>query len=295
MKFKSLFLSVFMVFSCQSTIAQNDTIRLNKNRVFIVGSTLSASLFGSYYYLQNSWWSESQIPFHFDQGADLKYALNVDKLGHFMGGLQATDIFSSSMQWAGMSQKKALWYGAFFGSSLQLAIEIKDGYAPYWGFSNWDLGMGVAGSVWPVLQHYNNYLEAVKFKFSYYKHSSIYWQLEAERGNPVSQNSWQDDYPNQTYWAAFDIAHFIELSFWPDWLNIAIGFGLDDTQYLNQNDTKTGGNNEFYIALDYDIPKMFKKFNTPTAKKIKYWLNYLHLPAPTIRVSPKVNFYPLFL
>ena len=56
-----------------------------------------------------------------------------------------------------------------------------------------------------------------------------------------------------------------------------------------------GGNNEWYIALDYDIPKMLKRWNSPTGKKVKHWLNYFHLPAPTIRISPKLEFYPLFL
>ena len=76
---------------------------------------------------------------------------------------------------------------------------------------------------------------------------------------------------------------------------MAIGFGLDDTQYLNENNTKTGGRNEWYIALDYDIPKMLKNWDSHTARKIKHWLNYIHLPAPTLRISPKVSFYPLFL
>ena len=34
-----------------------------------------------------------------------------------------------------MDKERALWYGAAFGTSMQLAIEIKDAYAPYWGFS----------------------------------------------------------------------------------------------------------------------------------------------------------------
>jgi len=295
MKFKSLFLLVASLFLCQHIAAQNDSLRLNKKRVIIVGATLSSSLLLSYYYVQNSWWSEKQIPFHFDDGSDLRYALNVDKLGHFLGGLEAADAFSSSMKWAGMQEKQALWYGAFFGSGLQLAIEMKDGYAPYWGFSKWDLGLGMAGSLWPVFQYYDNNLGAIKFKFSYYKHSNAYWDLEAERGKSASQIAWQDDYPNQTYWATFDINHFIETSFWPEWLNVAIGFGLDETQYLNQQNTKMGGNNEWYIALDYDIPKMLKRWKSPTAERIKYWLNYIHLPAPTIRISPKVEFYPLFI
>ena len=197
------------------------------------------------------------------------------------------------MQWAGMNKKQSLWYGTIFGSGLQLAIEIKDAYAPYWGFSKWDLALGSIGALWPLSQYYNNDLNAINFKFSYYKHSDIYWELDKQRGKEVNKYAWQDDYVNQTYWLSIDIHHFYEK--FPDWLNIAIGFGLDETQYLNANNTKVGGNNEWYIALDYDLPQMLKKYNSPLAKKVKHWLNYFHFPSPTIRIAPKVDFYPLFL
>ena len=295
MKFKSLFLLVIFFVLSQNIFGQSDSLKVNKKRVFIVGSSLAGALGGSYLYVQNSWWSEKQEPFHFDDGADLTYALNVDKVGHFMGGLEAADVFSSSMKWAGMQEEQALWYGAAFGSGLQLAIEMKDAYAPYWGFSKWDLALGSAGSLFPVAQYYNDDLKAINFKFSYYKQSDIYWELDRKRGKEPNKYAWQDDYPNQTYWLSVDVNHFTETCCWPDWLNLAIGFGLDDTQYLNENNTKMGGNNEWYIALDYDIPKMLKKWNSPTGKKVKHWLNYIHLPAPTIRISPKLEFYPLFL
>ena len=295
MNFKSLFVLSFLVLFSLSLFPQQDANKVNKGKMLIVSSTLGLALTGSYLYIKNSWWSDKQIPFHFDDGADLKYALNVDKAGHFIGGIQAADLFSGSMKWAGMNEKKSLWYGAFFGSGLQLAIEIKDAYAPYWGFSKWDLTLGSAGAFWPVAQYYNNDLKAINFKFSYYKQSDIYWQLDKQRGKETNKYAWQDDYPNQTYWVTFDVNHFAETCCWPDWLNMAVGFGLDDTQYLNENNTKMGGNNEWYIALDYDIPKMLKKWDSPIGKKVKYWLNYIHLPAPTIRISPKLEFYPLFL
>ena len=295
MKFRSLFLFAMLVFVYQNISAKSYALNVNKKRFFIAGSSLVLAVGTTYWYMHNSWWADQKTPFHFDNGADLTYALNVDKAGHFMGGLESADIFSSSMRWAGMNKKKSLWYGAVFGSGLQLAIEMKDAYAPYWGFSKWDLALGSAGALWPVAQYYNDHLKAVNFKFSYYKRSNVYWDLERQRGKDVNKYAWQDDYPNQTYWAAFDINYFTGIYFWPDWLNIAVGFGLDDTQYLNKNNTKKGGNNEWYVALDYDIPKMFKKWDTPTAKKVKYWLNYIHFPAPTIRISPKLEFYPVFL
>ena len=294
MNFKRLFsLSLLVLFAC-SIKAKPDSTKINKGRVLVVSSSLAAVLGGSYLYVENSWWADKQTTFHFDDGADLTYALNVDKVGHFMGGLVAADFFSSSMKWSGMNEKKSLWYGAAFGSGLQLAIEMKDAYAPYWGFSKWDLALGSAGSFWPVAQYYNPDLKAINFKISYYKRSNIYWDLDKQRGKETNRYAWQDDYPNQTYWVTFDVNHFVETCCWPDWLNVAVGFGIDDTQYLNGG-TKAGGNNEWYIALDYDVPKMLKKWNSPTGKKVKHWLNYFHLPAPTIRISPKLELYPLFL
>ena len=295
MKFRSLFLFLICIFLSKEIFAKTDVLELNKKRFFIAGSGLALALGTSYWYIQNSWWPDKHRSFHFDDGADLTYALNVDKAGHFMGGVQSADIFASSMKWAGMNKEKSLWYGAVFGSGLQLAIEMKDAYAPYWGFSKWDLALGSAGAFWPVAQHYNDHLEAVSFKLSYYKCSDIYWQLEEQRGKEMNKYSWHDDYSNQTYWAAFDVNHFLETCCWPDWLNLAIGFGLDDSQYLNENNTKMGGSNEWYIALDYDLPKMFKSWDSPIAKKIIYWLNYIHFPAPTIRIAPKTDFYFLFL
>ena len=82
MNFKSLFLIGFSIFFYKISHAQNESLKVNKKRVAIVSSSLCAALGGSYYYIQRSWWADKQIPFHFDDGADLTYALNVDKVGH---------------------------------------------------------------------------------------------------------------------------------------------------------------------------------------------------------------------
>ena len=119
--------------------------------------------------------------------------------------------------------------------------------------------------------------------------------INADTRKEINNYAWEDDYPNQTYWITFNFNTFINNAKWPEWLNIAIGIGLDNTQYLNEDNMKIGGNNEWYIALDYDIPKLLKRWNSPIAKKLKNCLNYIHFPAPTIKISPKLAFYPLFL
>ena len=89
MNFKSLFSCLFLVLFSLSLFSKQDKNKVNKGRILVVSSTLGLALTGSYLYVKDSWWANEQKPFHFDDGADLKYALNVDKLGHFMGGLVA--------------------------------------------------------------------------------------------------------------------------------------------------------------------------------------------------------------
>ena len=295
MKLKNLLFLYFIFFSSfYSYSRNNDSTKVNKKRVFLVSSSLSLYFGASFYYVQNSWWSDKANEFHFDLGNDLVYALNVDKAAHFFGGLYASDLFSSSYRWAGIREAKSLWYGAAFGTGIQLAIELKDAYAPYWGFSKWDFGVGSAGSFWPVVQHYFEPAQALNFKFSYFKSSSIYWDLERQRGRNPSQYAWYDDYPNQTYWMTVDLNKLVNNKI-PNWINLAFGFGLDDTQYLNSGGTKMGGKQEFYIAIDYDSDYILRKWNTPTAKKIKFILKYYKLPSPTIKIAPSFKFHPFFM
>ena len=226
MKIKSLLIFLLFIFinlSCQAKIPDSNLV--NKNKVILVSSSLAAYFGASFYYVQNTWWSDVSNDFHFDPGNDLVYALNVDKAAHFFGGVYSSDLFSSSYRWAGVDSIRSLWYGACFGTGIQLAIELKDAYAPYWGFSKWDFAIGSAGSFWPVLQNYYQPLQALNFKFSYFKRSNIYWDLESQRGRNPSKFSWFDDYPNQTYWMILDTDKLVKKNKFPKWLDFAFGFG----------------------------------------------------------------------
>ena len=81
MKIKALFFATFLLLRVISTHAHNPlfTDSIHKGRVVLVSSSLALALGGSYYYVQNAWWNEKQVAFHFDDGSDKVYALNVDK------------------------------------------------------------------------------------------------------------------------------------------------------------------------------------------------------------------------
>ena len=145
------FIIIFYFFSISSKANfRLDTTETNPLKLGVVLVSGVSVLGGSYIYVQNSWWSDQSTSFHFDDGTDLRYARNIDKGGHFFGGILVADLFHSNLKWVGINENKSYWYGAAMGSFVQLAIEMKDAYAPYWGFSVWDFGIGAIGALVPA-------------------------------------------------------------------------------------------------------------------------------------------------
>jgi len=264
---------------------------IDYGRLALVTGAAVGTLGVSYLYLSKTWWKDSDSKFHFDDGADLKYALNLDKAAHFYGGSIAADMFHQALRWAHMNDRDALWFGAGLGVFVQLAIELKDGYAPRWGFSLWDVSAGSLGSLFYVGKQYVSFLDAIDLKFSYYKRSNRYYELK-ETG------TWNDDYVNQTYWASIRVnqllPHALE-QYWPDWLALAVGIGVDDkiVGYDANYPERTGGSHELYLALDCDVTKILPSDNA-LWETIKHYVNYIKFPAPAIRFTPEYISYGIY-
>ena len=122
MKFKTLFFLTAFILLFNNIYPQTDT---SKKRIYLVGGCLVGGTLGTYIYIQNSWWSDKQVPFHFDEGADMVYAKNVDKAGHFLGGLMSADIFTSSMIWSGMKRKKLFGMAQFLDQVCSWQLRLK--------------------------------------------------------------------------------------------------------------------------------------------------------------------------
>ncbi|MBM3431694.1 MAG: hypothetical protein FJX92_01660 [Bacteroidetes bacterium] len=273
----------------------------NQKRFLIIGGSTTFALAGSYFYLKKTWWSEGKTSFHFDggkkwnylfrRGRDWKYAKNLDKAGHFYGGVLSAGLLAKGLDWAGVeSNKRYLWSG-IFGTSIQGFIEYKDGFSPRWGFSVYDLLSGSLGSFYPYFQSKSKLLSAVDIKFSYFKRNSIYEGV-------TGKNYFTDDYINQTYWLTFNPHRFRPTTNWPKWLGVSVGFGVDDRLNLfylrmpnGESDYGKGGY-EFYLAPDLDFSEILpKRKRWQQAAKI---LNFIKVPAPTLRLSNDSKLYLLY-
>ncbi len=273
----------------QDDTLARDTQQVDPLRLGIVSGVAASTLGGTYLYLQNTWWDGDSRDFHLDEGSDLKYALNLDKLGHFYGGMISTDLFHRGLKWSGLPERKSWWYGAGFGVFIQSAIEIKDGFAPYWGFSVWDVGAGTVGSLYPVAKQHSELLATTDVKLSYFPHNQVYFE---EVKPDADQHQWNDDYINQTYWLSFDIDEYLNGSaerVWPDFLQVAGGISGHHTL-----DGRGGGKKELYIALDYDLVEFFPE-HMEGWRKVAHFLNYIKFPAPALRVSPSTKGHLMFM
>ena len=263
-----------------------------------VGTTAS-SLGVTYYHLNNIWWKNNTVDFHVDHDIDYRYAKNIDKLGHFLGGNITAELLQGQLEWTGMRKKQAATYSLVFSTLVQGFIEIKDGYAPDYGFSVGDVASGSAGAFVHFMKSRIKAIDAVEFKISYYKKHDYYFIQ-------YPYASYDGDYMNQTYWASIAINDWMKEDskferFWPDFLTVAVGMGVDEklnSYYNGQNkvqgyDVFGTGSYEYYLSLDLDWRKILPQRNG-YVRFLSKTLNHIKTPLPTLKLSPQFKGYAIF-
>lgn len=239
-----------------------------------LGALYLATGIGVHLYQQKAWWSDKKVPFHFTN--DWAYARSIDKVGHFYGTLLLAHFFSAGLEAANFETEDSYLYSGIAALAFQFYVEIEDGFGPKWGFSPGDAAADILGASYSIGQYYFPLLKNFQFKYSYYPSPKY---LNGETFSVI------DDYEGQKHWLAFRMEELLPESaakFWPDFLNLAVGYGVDKLDGVG------GGDSEFYFALDFDAEQIplygsFWQF-------VKNTLNYVHFPLPGIRISPNAAF-----
>jgi len=235
---------------------------------------------------KKGWWGDKGRGFHFEN--DFDYALNLDKLGHFAAGVAIGETFYEGYRWAGASEFQSYLFAGLTALATHIAIDIKDGFAPSWGFSFCDVLSGGLGGFLPMAERYVPLFKYIDLKWSYWINSTAYYDNE---GHTMNGGIFTDDYVNHTYWLSVKTYRLLPEAarkYYPSWLAIAVGLSIDDGVF-------TGARNphrEVYIALDYDL-EAFRP-QSRLARTIIKALNYFKLPAPTIQVYPEFHWYLLY-
>lgn len=255
-----------------------------------VSSTLLLAYGAAYVFVfSKGWWDDDEGgDFHFEN--DFDYALNLDKFGHFFGGVVIADVFYEGYRWSGVSEFNSYLFAGLAAMSTHIAIDIKDGFAPTWGFSIFDVLSGTLGGFYPMAERYVPLFKYIDLKMSYWINSDAYYDQEhSASGSGI----WTDDYVNQTYWLSikpYRILPAAARKYYPSWLAFAAGLSIDEGVFIK--DYKGTPHREVYIALDYDL-EAFRPQSRLARQAVK-WLNLIKFPAPTVQVYPEVHWYWLY-
>ncbi len=238
--------------------------------------------------LTTAWYTGPRVPLHWFN--DLPEWEQLDKCGHFWGSFVESEGAVDMLRWAGLSEKKAIWYGAFVGFAIQSPIELLDGQDPAYGASATDLAANFLGSAAVLAQNLAWHEVRVRPKWSF--HLTPY---AARRPNVLGSNvpeRFLKDYNGQTYWLAPDMGTFLKPgSRWPRWLSPALGYGAEDLVY-NDDGTNAAADlrpyRQFYLSLDVNLRQI--PTHNVVLKRIFYTLNIFHLPAPALEWNQRSGF-----
>ena len=264
--------------STDTAVPAGDSSSVQLPRLLLVGGVTAGGFIAGHVFLTNLWWKGEKSGFHFNWDDDWRYALGADKFGHAITPYIGTDIYRQALEWTGMGPEASVWWAGGFISLYTTYVEVRDGFSAEWGFSWGDFAANNLGVAWRVAEHYEPWLNNVRWKISY-------WPSQAFRDGAYS--SIVDDYESTYHWASLNVDAVLPETWrpwWPDFVNLAVGHSVQGVVALDGS-----GKQELYIGLDWNtegLPGDGAFWNW-----MKHTLNYYHLPAPTVRIAPNVVWY----
>jgi hypothetical protein len=263
---------------------------LNKKRAIGLSIGLGTSSVGSLVGLGTIWYDDlGTNGFKFRD--DWRHWLQMDKVGHAYSGYFITSTVFQPYRWTGLNKDKSLIIGSAVGFGYLLSFEILDGLSDDWGFSWSDVGANTVGVGLFFAQQEFWQEQRIRMKFS--TSASTYAQYRPEvLGSNFSERLLKD-YNGQTYWLCVNPHSFLkENTRFPTWLNVAVGYSIDERLYGSQNTATIdiGGEHlifnskrQYLLSLDIDLQKIPVK--QPWLKTLFHVLNYIKIPFPALEYS----------
>jgi len=296
-------LTIFLFFAFLSVHAQDMSIypdTLNKKRLAIVYGTTGGLYLVSVTALYFAWYNGyAQTRFHIDD--DWGEWMMKDKLGHMTTTYQIGNYGYWSLRWAGLNEKKAIWYGGTWGLIYMTTIEIFDGLSAEWGFSPSDMAFNTLGTALFIGQQLLWHDQRIRPKFSY--HPTEYAQYRPD----LLGDNWAQriikDYNGQTNWLSVNIASFLKRdSRFPPWFNVAVGYGARGMIGAYANPPDYNGKPlphydrvaQFYLSVDVDWTKI--KTHSKVLRFVFNALSFIKVPAPVLEYNhvDGLVFHPIF-
>ena len=236
----------------------------------------------------NSLWYNDYPRSKFHTINDLNEWQQMDKLGHVFTSYQIGRVGAELLHWSGVSKKDQLIYGATLGFTFLTAVEIFDGYSKEWGFSWSDVGANALGTGLYIGQELLWEEQRILLKYSF--HQTAYAAQRPDKLGSGLLEEMLKDYNGQTYWLSANLKSFFKESRFPDWLNIALGYGAEgmltgENETVNNMFTNQDRFRQFYLSFDVNLTKINTK--SRVLKTIFSVLNVIKIPFPTIEFNSK--------
>lgn len=244
----------------------------------------------------NTIW-KNQGKFHIVE--DGKYAMYIDKAGHFYGTFLSSYVLSQSLIECGFSYGMANALGSLLGLGYTTYVEVLDGFSRDWGFCPSDFYADVAGALFFLAYSKIPILQNITPKFMYFPPR---WFNSYSR---KPSTMFIDDYSAHTFWLSINVYNLLPKDakkFFPNWLEISIGFAVrnlcDPLNPANNCNPMISepvypyvwGNRKLILALDVDLVKSLPD-GSPFWNWFKQSLNYFKFPTPALEIGKPLRFY----
>jgi Predicted periplasmic lipoprotein (DUF2279) len=303
MQLKKYCLSLITLSLCLSLSAQEffkASTQYNRGRVngvIITEAALGTAVTVGLQYLWYKKFPHSRFHF-FNDNAEW---LNVDKVGHATTAYNIAAIQNDLLRWGGVRSGTAALIGSLTGLAFMTMIEVMDGHSSKWGFSKGDMLANLAGCVLFEGQQLLWHEQRISLKFSY--HSTIFPKYyPAELGSNLPERMLKD-YNGQSYWLSFNIGSFLPVSsHFPNWLNLAVGYGAEGMVGAVKNPTEVNGKpvpefkryRQFYLSFDTDLYRIDAL--SPLASSLLELNRTIKTPAPALEWNEVqgLRFHPFY-
>jgi len=294
---------------------------LNKKRLWAISTTGAISYTGAVIGLNEIWYAQfERSKFHFFD--DVGEWQDMDKIGHLYTAFIQSNWSFQGLRWAGVKRRNAMWVSVGIGTLLQGTIEVLDGYSENWGFSVADIGFNAAGCVLFLGQELLWQEQRILMKVSAHKKSysdflvsSTDGSLDVTVANRAAElygssylETFFKDYNAQTLWASINVKSFLNNkdSKFPNWLNVAVGYGAENMFGGFENEWPDTGptyfldhdlfprHRQFYLSLDIDLTRI--KTKSPFLKTLFSLVNVIKIPAPALEINTlgNIKFHPIY-
>lgn len=293
----------------QSFFEPSDTLnkkRFTKALVF-TGTTYTAFSVGLY----NIWYRQyEQESFHlFNDWGEWRH---MDKIGHVHTAYLQGVLCYKGARWTGLGKKPAIITGTICGMLFQSTIEVMDGFSSKWGFSIPDMAANVSGvgifalqqSLWDE-QRIGIKVSSVPISYStepiISRDGLGTTSLKTRTGSLFGHNYFErylKDYNAQVYWLSFNVHSFLpENNRWPQWLNLAVGYGAQNMFGGYANNWTSDGHeytadpakyprySQLFVGPDIDLTRI--RTRSPFLRSVLSVLNVFKVPGPAVEFNTR--------